>query len=238
MSVVWHDLECGSYVEDLALWRALAAEYGDPILDVGAGTGRVALELVRAGYRVTALDSDSELLGELSLRAGEDAALDTVLADAREFELGRLFALCILPMQTIQLLGGEDGRIAFLTCACQHLQPGGAVAVAIAETLELYEVPAGAPGPVPDTCELDGVLYSSRPTAVQADGDRYVLVRQRETVTPQGSRSVAENRIHLDQLTRGQLAHEAGTAGLRVTGRASVAATPEYVGSTVVILGA
>ena len=42
MSVIWHDLECGAYAEDLPLWRALAAEHGDPVLDVGAGTGRVS----------------------------------------------------------------------------------------------------------------------------------------------------------------------------------------------------
>ncbi len=42
-AVVWHDIECSAYRADLPLWRELAAEYGDPILDVGAGTGRVAL---------------------------------------------------------------------------------------------------------------------------------------------------------------------------------------------------
>jgi hypothetical protein len=50
--VVWHDLECGAYRADLPLWRELAARarFGSPILDVGAGTGRVALDLARAGH--------------------------------------------------------------------------------------------------------------------------------------------------------------------------------------------
>jgi SAM-dependent methyltransferase len=56
MNVIWHDVECGAYAEDLFLWRSLAAEHGDPVLDVGAGTGRVALDLARHGHRVTALD--------------------------------------------------------------------------------------------------------------------------------------------------------------------------------------
>ena len=54
--VVWHELECGSYRADLPLWRELAdqmasSEGSARVLDVGAGTGRVALELARAGHR-------------------------------------------------------------------------------------------------------------------------------------------------------------------------------------------
>ena len=74
MSVIWHDIECGAYAEDLPLWRSLAAEYGDPVLDVGAGTGRVALDLARAGYRVTALDRDPELLAALESAPREEAS--------------------------------------------------------------------------------------------------------------------------------------------------------------------
>ena len=65
-SVIWHELECGSYTEDLELWRGLAREAGGPVLDVGAGTGRVTLELARQGNTVTALDLDEELLAELA----------------------------------------------------------------------------------------------------------------------------------------------------------------------------
>ena len=56
-AVAWHDVECGGYRADLPLWLELAAAAGGPVLDVGAGTGRVALELARAGHDVTALDS-------------------------------------------------------------------------------------------------------------------------------------------------------------------------------------
>jgi SAM-dependent methyltransferase len=237
MSVVWHDLECGGYAEDLALWRALAAEHGDPVLDVGAGTGRVALDLSRQGHRVIALDNDGELLAELSRRR-DGLPLETVLADAREFELGSRFALCVVPMQTIQLLGGRDGRIAFLRCARGHLAPGGVLAIALSDALELYEVLDGVPAPLPDICELDGIVYSSQPTAVRAGPEGFVLERRRETVTAQGQRSVTQNVIRLDRLTPEQLEREAGAAGLRSAGRRSIPATREYVGSTVVMLRA
>ena len=31
MSVIWHDVECGGYAEDLSLWRSLAADHGKPV---------------------------------------------------------------------------------------------------------------------------------------------------------------------------------------------------------------
>src|SRR5436309_5236275 len=109
----------------------LAAKHGDPVLEIGAETGRVAIDLARRGHRVTALDHDAELQAELSRRA-KGLELATVLADARAFELDQRFALCLMPMQTIQLLGGLDGRRACLECARDHLEKGGVLAAALA----------------------------------------------------------------------------------------------------------
>jgi SAM-dependent methyltransferase len=235
MSVIWHDLECGTYTEDLGLWRELAEAHGDPVLDVGAGTGRVALELARAGHRVTALDQDAELLAELAHRA-DGLPVDSVVADARHFELEQRFALCIVPMQTIQLLGAGEGRKAFLACARKHLAAGGVIAIAITEELETFEIEDGFPAPLPDICELDGVVYSSQPTAVRAGDHGFVLERRREVVGTGGSHTATRDVIHLDRVTATQLEREAAEVGLRRTGRATVPETRDYVGSEVVIV--
>jgi SAM-dependent methyltransferase len=237
VSIIWHDLECGSYSEDLGLWRELAEAHGDPVLDIGAGTGRVTLELARAGHRVTALDQDDELLGELARRA-DGLPVTTAVADARRFELGQRFPLCIVPMQTIQLLGGEAGRRSFLDCALRHLSPGGVIAIAIAEELEPFELENGFPAVLPDICELDGVVYSSQPTAVRASDLGFVLERRREVVGTTGSHTATRDVIHLDRVTATQLEREAADAGLRRNGRAAVPETNDYVGSEVVILHA
>ncbi len=234
MSVIWHDLECGSYTADLAFWRSLVSARGGPVLDIGAGTGRVTLDLARTGVDVTALDSDPDLVAELRRRA---AALPvvTVCADARGFTLPERFALCLMPMQTIQLLGGPPGRAGFWRCARRHLAPGGLVAVAIADGLEPFDVATGALAPLPDVCERDGIVYSSLPTAVRADGAGFVLEREREIVHRDGTLTRARDRVRLDDVSADQLEGEAQAAGLNKVGRAEIAATEDHVGSRVVM---
>jgi SAM-dependent methyltransferase len=235
---IWHDLECGTYTADLAFWEALAARTGGPVLDIGAGTGRVALALARAGHEVTAVDLDDELLEALRERTGE-LDVTTLVADARAFWLGTTFPLIIVPMQTVQLLGGSEGRAAFLECAAFHLDSPGALAIAIAHDLDLFDVSDGAAaGPLPDVVELDGIVYSSRPLAVRADADGFVLERRRETVTAAGEHRAEEDVIHLDRLDPDTLEREAEAAGLRAASRLEIAPTEDYVGSTVVMFRA
>jgi len=239
-AVVWHDVECGAYETDLPLWRELAAEHGGPVLDVGSGTGRVALDLAGRGVDVVAVDLEDDLLDALRARAGA-AELDipTHRADARSLDLGDArFPLIIVPMQTIQLLGGPAGRVGFLRSARAHLEPGGVLAIALADALEAFDEDHMAP-PVPDMREVDGVVYASRPLAVQDLGeDGVVLQRLRETVTPDGHHEFEEDRIRLDRLDAPTLEDEGRTAGLTVLTRREVPATDEYVGSAVVMLGA
>jgi SAM-dependent methyltransferase len=237
VSVIWHDLECGPYAADLPLWRRLAADHGVPVLDVGAGTGRVTLDLARQGYSVVALDNDPALIGELRNRAS-GLEVRAVVADARRFDLGERFPLCIVPMQTVQLLGGAPGRGQFLGCAARHLVGGGVLAMAISEALELYDVDEGLPAPLPDIAELDGVVYSSQPTAVRAGRDGVVLERRRETITAAGSRSVERDEVLLERVSAAELEREGTPAGLSPAGRIPIPQTRDYTGSTVVMLRA
>jgi SAM-dependent methyltransferase len=236
MSVIWHDIECGAYGADITLWRSLAREHPGRVLDVGAGTGRIALDLAREGYRVLALDQDADLLDELSAR-GAGLDVKTVVADAREFSLGQRFALIIVPMQTIQLLGGPDGRGMFLERARGHLADAGVLAIAISEHLELYETD-GANGPIPDIRELGGIVYSSQPTAVRVDARGFVLERRRETVDGDGRRTVEQDVIRIDPLSAAELEREGAAVGLQPAGRIEIPPTADHVGSVVVMFGA
>jgi len=239
-AAVWHDLECGRYTADLECWRTLASGQAGPILDVGAGAGRVAIDLAARGYEVTALDHDAGLLGELSRRAGSAGArLTTVIADARDFHLDERFGLIIVPMQTIQLLRAR-GRGRFLACAADHLQAGARLAAAITEHFDLYDERADDTHrlPSPDIHDDAGTIYVSQATAVRQVGDTFILERRREVIPPTGERLVEMHQDRIDFLTADQLEHEAAEAGLRPAGRAAIGATSDHVGSVVVMLDA
>jgi SAM-dependent methyltransferase len=233
--VVWHDVECGAYAEDLPLWRDLAIACGGPVLDVGAGTGRVALHLAGRGHAVVALDRSPTLLAALRERA-DGLPIETVEADARSFDLGeRRFGLILVPMQTVQLLGGSDGRAAFLRCAAAALAPRGLVAIAIADALEAFDEAHDIP-PVPDIREIDGIVYASRPVAVRDERDGATIHRVRETVDTAGNRTVEDDVIHLDHVDAPGLEAEGAAAGLRPRRARRIPQTDDYVGSTVVML--
>jgi SAM-dependent methyltransferase len=235
--VIWHDLECGSYAADLPFWQTLAARQGSPILELGAGTGRVTLDLVRRGHRVVAIDQDPRLLEVLRRRAG-DFEIETVVADARTFELEVRFALCLVPMQMVQLLGGAAGRAAMLTSVARHLKPGGMLAIAISADLAGWSAGDGGAAPLPDSCERDGIVYFSQPIAVYSDREGHVLERRRETVSLAGVRSVELDRIRLDHLRARQLEQEGAACGLAHAGRATIPATSDYASSQVVMFSA
>jgi SAM-dependent methyltransferase len=232
--VIWHDIECGGYDVDLPLWRELADREGSPVLDVGAGTGRVALDLARRGHEVVALDRDAALLEALADR-GAGLDVTTVVADARDFDVGRRFPLILVPMQTIQLLGGQAGRARFLRRAREHLAPGGLLAAALADALEAFDSEHDQP-PLPDLREVAGVVYASRPVAVRDLGDRAVIERIREIVAGDGTRTVDDNVVELDRLDPETLISEAAAFGLRAEAPRRLEPTLDYVGSTVVML--
>jgi SAM-dependent methyltransferase len=233
----WHDIECGGYVADLPLWRALAVEAGGEVLDVGCGSGRVTLDLARRGHAVTGLDRDPELLAALRERAG-DLPVTAVEADAREFALDKRFALAVVPMQTVQLLGGAPGRARFFAAARSHLEPGALLALAVADALEGFDASMPDALPLPDMGEHDGWVYSSQPVAVRDHGDRVAIERIRQTVAPDGTLDASGDIVELDSVDAEQLAAEGRAAGFAVDPARQIDATSEHVGSRVVMLRA
>ena len=237
-AVVWHDVECAAYDLDLPHWRELAELADGPVLDIGAGTGRVALDLARRGHTVTAIDADPELVHELAGRARKRGLhVKTATADARSFELGARFRLAIAPMQVVQLLGGESGRRAALECIHRHLEPGAVFAAALADPFEGIPDAEVVP-PMPDIREEEGWVYASTPVAVRREEASAAIDRHRQAVSPAGEIREWVATIQLDLVTADELEAEARACGFTARERGWIPETAEWTGSTVVVLEA
>jgi SAM-dependent methyltransferase len=234
-AVIWHDVECGGYVEDLPIWRELAGAAGGPVLDLGAGTGRVTLDLAAAGHDVTALDANPVLLDELAERA-RSRGLDVrcIAADARALDSVGRFSLVLAPMQFVQIMGGEPVRATLLEGVASCLAPGGAFAAAISDLDEA--IPAeDAPPPLPDVGERNGWVYSSLPLDVRPEPNGVAVEWLRQVVSPAGQLTEKHHTEVLDSLTPGELEREAAAHGLRPEARHEIDHTTEYIGSTVIV---
>jgi SAM-dependent methyltransferase len=238
--VAWHDVECGAYRADLATWEALAAAEaaaGRPgVLDVGAGTGRVALALAAAGLEVTALDREPVLLDALAARAREAGlAVTTVAGDATALDLGRRFGMIVVPMQTIQLL---PERAGFLAAARRHLVPGGLLAMAVAIELEAFDGRGGLL-PTPDQGWFGGRRYASQAVRL-VPGPEGTTIERIRTVYDEAGEPLSEalDTIALASVSVAGLEAEGVAAGFAVEEALSIGATDEHVGSEVVLLRA
>jgi SAM-dependent methyltransferase len=238
--VIWHDVECGGYAADLTLWEELADSVDGAILELGCGSGRVALHLAQRGHTVVGLDIDDELVAAFGQRSvGLPAQAEC--EDARAFRLDANFALVLAPMQLIQLFPRRGERIACLSSVADHLQAGDRAAFALAEavlpgTNERIDGSIAEPIAIPDTRELDGWVYSSLPLDTDVNRERIRVRRLRQTVAPNGELNEQVSEIDLQQLDADALEAEAARAGLKPAGRLNVDATEMHVGSTVVLL--
>jgi SAM-dependent methyltransferase len=246
-AAIWHDVECGSYEADLPLWEELAERCGGLVLELGCGTGRVALHLARRGHRVYGLDRDPDLLASLAARASDSChsgvghksdtsargSVKPVHADARSFKLPERAALALAPMQFLQLLPSQADRLECLRCLAAALQPGGLLAAAIVESLPRVGDPLP---PLPDVREVDGWVYSSLPVAAATAEERIVLRRLRQTVSPTGDLREEDDEIQLRTFSAEELEAEAAQVGFVPVGRRLIPETEAHVGSLVVLL--
>jgi ubiquinone/menaquinone biosynthesis C-methylase UbiE len=112
--------------QDIAFWIGQAKRYGDPILELACGTGRVAIPLAKAGYRVTGLDASTSMLAQARRRSAEEGvSVEWLHGDVRDFGLGKQFPVVIFPFNAICHLRGFEDLEACLTCVKRHLRPDG-----------------------------------------------------------------------------------------------------------------
>lgn len=96
-------------------------------LELGIGTGRVALPLAEAGVEVQGLDVSEAMVAKLRDKPGGD--LSVSMTSMADFELGRRYRLIYVVFNTIWSLRTAEEQASCVHAVARHMEPGGAFAV-------------------------------------------------------------------------------------------------------------
>ena len=126
----WYDVYYSNVPEvETSFYVDLAVDSGGPVLEIGVGTGRIAIPTASAGVKVTGLDLNQAMLDRAKAKLLRSlpiaGALDLVKADMREFQLGNSFPLVTIPSNTLLLALTQEDQLRTLRCAARHLKQDG-----------------------------------------------------------------------------------------------------------------
>lgn len=111
---------------DLSFWdRAASAGPDRPILELGAGSGRITRVLVRSGRPVVALDLNPEAVRRARRRLADQGGVHLLVADMRTFRLAGRFELVAAGNDPFCHLRTDEGRDRALARVAEHLEPEG-----------------------------------------------------------------------------------------------------------------
>ena len=122
-----YDIEYG-HDYDVLFWLSLAEREGGPIVEWGAGTGRIAAPLATAGHDVTAVEVSGPMVEKGESRNG---SVEWTHGDMRNVKLGRRFRLAVCAFNSFLCLTSLDDALSFLRNAREHLEPGGLLGIEV-----------------------------------------------------------------------------------------------------------
>jgi SAM-dependent methyltransferase len=173
--------------EDRAFFLGLIRERGEPVLDVGCGTGRLLLDYLAAGIDVDGIEISPEMLDILRAKAearGLDVSGRIHEGAMQRFDLARRYRTVIVPSSSFQLLVDQADAIDAMRRFVAHLEPGGTLAMPFIRLERAYDERWTAEAPLSDGVT---VRRTARATFDPASGfedtdDRWDVIRDGEIV--------------------------------------------------------
>ncbi len=150
------DFDSGFYLNE-------ARKCGGKVLELGCGTGRITIKLMKGGIDVTGLDLSEKMLELFRKNAGEEGLeAKARLGDMRSFRIPEKFRLAIFPYRSFLHLLTWDDRRKTLANVYSHLEKGGKVIIHIFQ-------PSGK------ELKCMGKPHHIDTTGVRKDGEKFVL---------------------------------------------------------------
>lgn len=210
------------HLEDLSFWLELAKQQGDPILELGCGTGRVMIPLIKAGHHTIGIDKDFGMLSLLK----ENLAIEcgagflhlspVLLADLCCFHFKVNFPLIMVPCNTWSTLDPTTRKMS-LQRISSHLSQDGLFVVSVPNPQILLDLPASSDAEVEESFEHP---LSGNPVQVssswQRDKAHFTVSWHYDHLLPDGTleRSRKDAIHHLS--SKADYLHELRAAGLQI----------------------
>jgi ubiquinone/menaquinone biosynthesis C-methylase UbiE len=118
------------YAAEAAYVARLLGTYGHnphSLLELGAGTGRLAVELARGGHRVLGIDASNDMVERANER-GRQLGMEEIsflTADATRFRAEQRFDAVIACFHVLNYMATPQALTAAFVTAAAHLEPGG-----------------------------------------------------------------------------------------------------------------
>jgi SAM-dependent methyltransferase len=142
-------------------------------LELGIGTGRIALPLARRGVPVHGIDLSRAMVARLRAKPGGDA-IGVTIGDFATTRVDGTFRLAYLVFNTINNLTTQDAQVACFRTVAAHLEPGGCFVIEVGVP-ELRRLPPGQ-NVVPFQVSPTRWAFDIYDTATQAMSSNYVTV--------------------------------------------------------------
>jgi SAM-dependent methyltransferase len=221
-----YDFAYWDFTDDLEFYANIARINDGPVLELGVGTGRVAVRLAQAGLQVTGIDESPSMLDRAHANSRSarlsPKRLHLVQASMTDFDLGKRFGAVIVAANTFQHLLSTGEQRACLACIARHLEPAGIFAASLHSPAAVSWEESGAPATLrldwtrrhPDTGDLVMKMVVSEPDSSRMLR-RVTYVYDRVGADGSVRRSVFETELRYS--TQAEMELLLQEAGLRVT---------------------
>lgn len=128
----FYDLDYEPFQDDVALYLGFAERTGGPLLELGCGTGRLALPLAEAGFEVTGVDMSPRMLDVARAKveaAGLGDRITLLEADMRDVQLPQQYRLAFIAINSFMHLTTTEDQMAALQTWRRLLLPGGLLVI-------------------------------------------------------------------------------------------------------------
>ncbi|MBN1211143.1 MAG: class I SAM-dependent methyltransferase [candidate division Zixibacteria bacterium] len=111
---------------DIDFYIKQMIKYGDPVLELGCGTGRITIPAAKNGIRITGLDISPEMLDFAEQNAKRNkVSINFINADCRDFMIEKKFKTIFFPVNSILHLHSRESYEDCFSCVTKHLEKNG-----------------------------------------------------------------------------------------------------------------